>query len=67
MTTTFVTDTNYLETYLDSSKNIVMDTTQDCRDYNLYSEGIHGEESYNKNGTDTKLVVRDTQLQQFFS
>ena len=67
MTTTFVTDTIYLENYLDASKNIVMNTTQGCKDHNSNSEGIHGEESYNKNGKYTKLVVRDTRLQQIFS
>ena len=43
-------------------KNIVMDTTPGCRDYNSNSEETHGEESYNKNGTDTKLVVGVTRL-----
>ena len=39
-------------------KNIVMDTTPGCRDYNSNSEGIHGEESWNMDGTGTKTCCK---------
>ena len=44
-----------------------MDTTPGCMDYNSNSEGIHGKRLEIRMATDTKLVVRVTQLQQFSS